>query len=102
MATEHRVATVAEVPPGTVKEVAVDGERIALYNVDGRFFASSNRCPHAGAPLSLGYFEDGEITCPLHMWGFDVRTGECLTDPDWPSLTTYPVRVEGEAVFVRK
>ena len=102
MATEHRVATIGEVPPGTMKEVSVDGERLALYNVGGAIFASSNRCPHAGAPLSLGFLEEGKVTCPLHMWSFDVRTGECLTDPDRSSLTTYAVRVEGDTIVVVK
>jgi nitrite reductase/ring-hydroxylating ferredoxin subunit len=97
---EHKVATVAQIPPGSIKEVTVDDVRYALYNVDGEILASFNRCPHAGAPLSQGFLEDGAITCPLHMWGFDVRTGECLTDPDWSSLQTFPVRVAEGVVYL--
>jgi nitrite reductase/ring-hydroxylating ferredoxin subunit len=95
-----KVATLAQLPPGCVKEVVVDGARYALYNVDGRVYASENRCPHAGAPLALGFLEGSEITCPLHMWGFDVTTGACLTDPDWAGLKTVEVHVEGEEVFL--
>jgi nitrite reductase (NADH) small subunit len=95
-----KVATLAQIPPGCAKEIVVDGESFALYNVEGKIYASSNRCPHAGAPLALGFLEGVEITCPLHMWGFDVSTGECLTDPDWAGLTTYEVRVEGEDVYL--
>jgi nitrite reductase/ring-hydroxylating ferredoxin subunit len=95
-----KVATLAQVPPGCVKEVVVDGRRFALYNVDGRVYASSNRCPHAGAPLSMGFLEGAEVTCPLHMWGFDVTTGECLTDPDWAPLEMVEARVEGEDIYL--
>lgn len=97
---EYTVATLGQIQTGAIKEVTVEGERIALYNVAGTIYASSNRCPHAGAPLSMGFLEGGEVTCPLHMWGFDVRTGECLTDPDWASLRRYAVRVEGEDVII--
>ena len=97
---EYKVATLDQVPPGAIKEVTVNDKRYALYNVDGAIHATSGRCPHAGAPLAQGFLEDGAITCPLHMWGFDVRTGECLTDPDWASLPTFPVRVEGGAIYL--
>jgi len=83
-----------------MKEIVVDGERYALYNVDGAIHASSNRCPHAGAPLSEGFLDGVEVTCPFHMWSFDVTTGECLTDPDWAGLETYEVRVEGDDVYL--
>src|ERR1043166_2968585 len=95
-----KVATLSQIPPGRIKEGVVDGERIALYNVDGEIYASSVRCPHAGAPLSQGFLDGPEITCPLHMWGFDVRAGECLAGPDWASLKTYAVRIEGEDVVI--
>jgi nitrite reductase (NADH) small subunit len=97
---EYKVATLAQVPAGSFKEITIDGRRYVVYNVDGQIYASSGRCPHAGAPLGQGFFEDGAITCPLHMWGFDVRTGECLTDPDWSSLETFPVRVDDGAIYM--
>ncbi len=59
-----------------------DGIELALYNVDGEFYATSNFCPHSGAPLSEGILCGHTIECALHGWQFDVRTGECLTVPD--------------------
>lgn len=97
---EYKVATLEQVPVGAMREVVVNDTRYVIYNVGGTIYASSGRCPHAGAPLAQGFLESGEITCPLHMWGFDVRTGECLTDPDWSWLEVFPVRVEDGAVYL--
>jgi len=70
-------------PPGRCTTVELpDGIELALYNVDGEFYATSNFCPHSGAPLSEGILCGHTIECALHGWQFDVRTGECLTVPD--------------------
>lgn len=100
MATERIVATLAELPPGRMKQVEVGGERVVLYNAGGEIYASPDACPHKGAPLSAGEFFDGVVICPLHAWEFDVRTGECLSLPEVCSLQRYEARVDGELVTV--
>lgn len=92
--TEHTIATVDEVPPGEGIGVEVDGLEVAVYNLDGEFYAISNRCPHkkgslceAGEPKlnfedctgpTRGRLDaDGlSVYCPLHWWEFDLETGE--------------------------
>lgn len=69
-----------------------DGAELAIYNVNGEFYATSNFCPHRGAPLAEGSLCGHTIECALHGWQFDVRTGECLTVPE--RLETYSVVVE--------
>ena len=69
-----------------------DGDEIAVYNVDGEFYATDNSCPHRGAPLSEGVLCGHVIECGLHGWQFDVRTGECLTVRD--TIKTYGLRIE--------
>ncbi len=72
----HRIADVADCPPGKCLE-AVAGDRIvALYNVDGQFFALDGVCPHQGGPLGKGRLEGCIVTCPWHGWQFDVTSGQ--------------------------
>ena len=111
----HVVAPAAEVPVGGSKVFTVHGREIAVFNVDGEFFALLNRCPHEGAPLCQGIrvgllesdepgeyrlSRDGEILrCPWHGWEFDLRTGQSYCDPVHTQVKAYPVAVEpGSAV----
>ena len=69
-----------------------DGDQLAVFNVDGEYYAIENFCPHKGAPLSEGQLCGHIVECSWHGWQFDVRTGECLTVPD--RIRTYKVREE--------
>ena len=60
------VIPAADVPPGTARTVEVRGIRIALFNVDGTFYAVDNTCPHAGGPLGEGKLNGGIVECPWH------------------------------------
>ncbi len=95
-----RVAEVGEVPPGTGKLVIGPFDKpIALFNVDGEFYAINQICPHRGGPLGEGTLTGCVVTCPWHGWTFDVRTGQ----PDHPgghSVAAYQVKVEGTTVCV--
>ena len=74
------VGRAADVLPGQCVTVNLsNGRELALYNVDGDFYATSNCCPHKGAPLSEGDLRGHLIECNWHGWQFDVRTGVCLT-----------------------
>ena len=75
-----------------------DGDELAVYNVDGEYYATENFCPHKGALLSEGTLCGHVVECGLHGWQFDVRTGECLTVRE--RIRTYEVRVEEGVVKV--
>ena len=100
MSTAHKVATKDQIEPGCAKCVRAGVASIALYNVDGRFYATDDECSHAEASLSDGWLEDNEITCPLHGAVFDVTTGEPLSLPATRPIRTYPVRTEGDDIYV--
>src|SRR5215510_10687047 len=88
------VGLTEDVPVGSCVTVDLsDGNELALYNVDGEFYATSNFCPHKGAPLSEGKLCRHVIECDWHGWRFDVRTGVCADTSE--AVETYPVRVEG-------
>jgi nitrite reductase/ring-hydroxylating ferredoxin subunit len=74
---------------------------IALYNVDGRYFATSDMCSHAFALLSNGFLEGHVVECPLHAGCFDVRTGEGVGEPSYDPISVFPVRIVGNEVQVR-
>lgn len=106
----HTVGQVGEIPPGNRKIVQVAGRSIGIFNVEGKFFAIRNSCPHQGGPLCLGptmglvtsdrpgqfnYERDGEILrCPWHGWEFDLATGRSVFDPSRTRVRSYQVEVE--------
>ena len=95
-----RVAKTSEVQPGTGRVVVVQGYPVALFNIGGRFYAVSNVCLHRGGPVGEGELDGTVVTCPIHGWEYDVRTGANPINPA-ARLKTYEVRVEGDDVFVR-
>ncbi len=93
------VARRGEVDPGRGRVVFVRGREIALFNVDGEFFAVDNLCPHEGGPLVAGAIKGAVVTCPWHQWKFDLGTGCSPVNPA-VRVQTYQVKVEGDQVKV--
>jgi nitrite reductase/ring-hydroxylating ferredoxin subunit len=103
MSNAERWITVAEkssVELGTVIGVKAGDLDVALYNIDGRIYATLDICTHAQALLSEGWLEDGIIECPLHGGRFDVKTGKGLGAPITCDLRTLPVRIEADSIQV--
>lgn len=99
MARFVRVAKVQEIPPGQGKQVMAHDKPMALFNVDGTFYAINQICPHMGGPLSEGTLTGKVVHCPWHGWTYCVDTG--LPDhPSGHSVSAYEVRVEGDDVLV--
>ncbi len=96
----HLAVRAADLAPGDVLHLALAGQEIALFNVSGEYFATSDRCTHMRARLSDGYVTEGVIECPLHFGKFDIRTGRALSPPCKLDLATYPVEVRADSVFV--
>jgi nitrite reductase/ring-hydroxylating ferredoxin subunit len=82
------------------KLVEAAGQRIAIFNVGGRYWAIENKCPHRGGPLSEGMLADDEVICPWHGSRFNVRTGAVVTPPAQGNVKSFPVRVIGTDVEV--
>ena len=99
MAEFIKVASLSELEPGACKAVEAGGKTIALFNVDGTIYALDNTCLHRGGPLGEGTLEGDVVTCPLHMWEYNVRTGETLADPSL-KVESYAVQVDGDDIKV--
>ena len=91
------VAKVQDVPAGKSIAVSCGGESIAIFNIEGSYYACTNRCPHAGAPLQNGFLSGTVLTCPWHGWRFDLAP-----KPDAPrdGVTRYRVSVEGDDLLL--
>lgn len=96
-----RVARAADVALGQAVPVTVGERELALFHLEGRFYACENACPHQGGPLCEGWTQGTSVTCPWHAWTFDLETGTLENDPE-PLLDLYEVRVEDGEVMVSR
>ncbi len=95
-----RAATVEELAPGTAKQVTLNGRKLALFNINGTFYAIEDTCPHRGGPLSEGELEGTQVTCPWHGARFDVTAGTHLSPPAPRDVASFKVQVVGNEVQV--
>ena len=93
------VTQAADVPVGEGRVVDVDGRALALFNVEGAFYALDNTCAHRGGPLGEGDLDGTVVVCPWHAWRWDVKTGANVNNPA-VTMTCFPVSVDGGHVFV--
>jgi nitrite reductase/ring-hydroxylating ferredoxin subunit len=85
-----------DIPPGKTGLVSVNQQPVAVYNVEGMFYATGELCTHVGGPLDEGKLSGQVIVCPWHGSCFDVTTGEVKCGPATKAVETYPITVEGE------
>ncbi len=98
--SEHRVARLSDLAPGSATRIEVSGSELLLCNVAGTVYCVEDVCTHDGAPLDQGELEGKCIVCPRHGATFDVTTGDALTLPAVVPLMTFAVRIDGDDVFV--
>jgi nitrite reductase/ring-hydroxylating ferredoxin subunit len=94
------VGKVSEIPAGRGLRVVVDGVEIGIFRVGEALHAIENACPHAGAPLSEGTQEGPIVTCELHGWRFDVRTGFDPDHADGFPIPCFAVRIRDAHIEV--
>lgn len=94
------VAKVGEIAEGSCRVVRVDGVPVAVFRVDGAYWAIEDVCTHDGGPLAEGALDGCVIECPRHGAHFDIRTGAVLSAPAFAPVPTYEVRVHGDEIQV--
>jgi len=95
-----KVASGGDITPGSAKLLEINGKRIALFNVDGIYYAIDDTCTHRGGPLSEGMVEGEEVECPWHGARFNLNTGVVLGGPAPKDVACYNVRVQGDDVEI--
>jgi nitrite reductase/ring-hydroxylating ferredoxin subunit len=99
--SEHiKVAQIDQLAPGKGLMVKVKGREVALFNIEGSFYAISNSCSHSGGPLAEGRLYGKIVTCPWHGAQFDATTGQCCSAPATKPVATFPVRIEGNSILI--
>lgn len=93
------VGKASDLPPGQATAVECGGEMVAVFNIDGRYFACSDACPHAGGPLHQGFVEGTTVVCPWHGWDFELDCGG--VDPR-DGVIRYEVVEEAGELFIEK
>lgn len=93
------VFRVEDLPDGQIRHVKVGRQDVAVARVGQEFFALSNVCRHAFAPLGEGFMDGYHVMCPWHGWRYDVRDGS--TDHPGANVKTYPVSVEDGEIRIR-
>ncbi len=99
MANFVKVAQTSEIPDGQGKCVEVEGKRIAIFNVEGTYYAIDDICPHQGGPLGEGELSGTVVTCPWHGWEYDVTTGVNRDDSEVVQ-EKFEVMIDGTDIFV--
>lgn len=95
-----QVCKVGDVAPGEVIKVETSGLTLAVYNLDGVFYATDDACTHGPGSLSEGCIEGDLIECNFHQGMFNIKTGEVALPPCMVPIKTYPVTVDGDEVFI--
>jgi nitrite reductase/ring-hydroxylating ferredoxin subunit len=98
---DQDICAAEDVPEGEVRGFQIDGRpAIAVYRLEGVFYATDDLCTHGEASLADGEIEDGEIICPFHLGSFCIKTGEPRAAPCSEPIRTYPVRQEAGRLIV--
>ena len=96
-----KVCSVTDVKTNSVKRFSVSGKEIALFNLNGKFFAIAAHCTHAEGPLDEGSVEGNEVECPWHGARFDITTGKATSPPASNDIQKYEVKLEGSDVMIK-
>jgi toluene monooxygenase system ferredoxin subunit len=97
--TYRRALAEGELWPGEMLGLVIDGVKVLLVNLDGTIHAFEDRCAHQAALLSKGRLEGNVLTCGVHHWCYDVRTGTGV-NPESARLRRLTTKLENGEIFV--
>jgi nitrite reductase (NADH) small subunit len=95
----HDAGPATGLPRGRLRSVELAGRRLVLGHTQDGFFALADECPHAGGSLGEGMLDGEYLICPLHAYGFHVRTGACEDDAEL-CAEAWPVRLVGDRLEI--
>lgn len=95
-----RVCKVSDIPDPGKEIFEVEDRYIAVFHVDGKFYALDDCCTHDGGPLGEGKLDGFAIICPRHGAKFDIRNGHVLSMPAVANTPSFEVKIEGDDLLV--
>jgi len=93
---------VDDVRPDIPFRVEIDGEALAVFEVEGNYYVTQDLCTHGPGSLSEGYVDGNEIECPFHQGRFNIITGQPTSAPCTVALRTWDVMVDGGRILIAK
>lgn len=95
-----KVCTLDDLWEGDMEAFEVEGRRVLLVHLPGgEVRATQVECPHQQGDLTEGLLDGTTLTCPVHLWEFDVKTCQGI-NPTHATLASYPVKLDGDDVYV--
>jgi nitrite reductase/ring-hydroxylating ferredoxin subunit len=95
-----KIANKDEIQEGNGKEVTVNGQRIALFLSNNKYYAIEALCRHQDGSLAPGKVQGEVVECPLHFWHYNIRTGELLDYIDGVKLNTFDIEVRKNEIYL--
>src|SRR5512138_653901 len=95
-----KAAQAGDIASGDRKIIQVEGAFIAIFNLDGQYYAIEDVCSHDDGPVAEGDLEGYEIVCPRHGARFDIRDGRVLSFPAITPIRSFPVKIEGNDILI--
>ena len=100
MAQWHKIANVGDIKPNSGTQFLVGDKTLAVFHVNGKYFAIDDACSHVGGNLSEGAVEGNIVTCPWHGATFDITCGKVLSEPASDDVGSYKIKIEGADILV--
>lgn len=100
MGEYFKIAEIKDFLKNQMQVFDMKGQEILVINVEGKFYAFENRCPHMGYPLFFGSLEGDVLTCGFHRAKFNVRTGKSIGPVTSEPLKTFPVKIQNSSIFI--
>ncbi len=95
-----KVCKSSEIQNGQIKNILVEDKNVLLANIDNNIFATSGQCTHEKVDLENGFIMGEDITCPLHLSRFNLKTGKSLNPPATEELAIYNVKIQNEEIYI--
>ena len=95
-----KIANKNEISEGNGKEVHINGQRIALFLSNNKYYAIEALCRHQDGSLAPGKIEGEVVECPLHFWHYNIRTGELLDYMEGVKMNTYNIEIRKNEIYL--
>jgi 3-phenylpropionate/trans-cinnamate dioxygenase ferredoxin component len=95
-----KIAQTFDIQENKGKEIEVNGNRVAIFHANGRYYALEALCRHQDGSLAPGKINGEVVECPLHFWHYNIRTGELLDYLKGVKLETYNLDIRGNDIFI--
>ena len=96
----NKICKLSEIKNGEMKNIEINNKNILVVNIDNKIFATSGECTHESVNLEDGFILENEITCPVHLSKFDLKTGNPLNPPAIEKLRIYNVKIQNNEIYI--